>query len=291
MQNFTMTVIVPLYLFVHLSTSPTVSSTDPTIFLIDTIDLASILISLILGYILPSILMAIPAPSVLSFDQKQIVMAIWQVFPVWAEILHQGTSLLLRNTSSKDKTSKSIALTNKRDIPWMGGLRSLYIFLVSIAGMTHIATMTLLATSKWFPRLFAIEHAEVFNPSKVFWPVASSSSTKMSSIVSGTLMLIQYDEIISSLAIVLWAVFMFTKVMSQKKKFETTYVFIFDFITLTALLGPVGYAVICIWARDELIFEDQKEQQGTGVEKVDIAEPNLGGKTELGKVAGATTTS
>lgn len=283
LQNATLAVIIPLYLFVHLSTSPTTASTDPTLFLIEPIDLASVVISLILSYILLLILVALPAPSLLSFDQKQIVLAIWQLFPVWTELLHQGTVLLLRNVMSQDKTSKPVTATNRRDPPKMGGLRSVYIFLVFIAGSTHIATLTLMATSKWFPRLFAIGYEGVFNPSKVFWPVAASTSIKMSSIGSGILMMIQYDAIISSLAIVLWAVFLFTNAMSQKKKFETAYVFIFDFITLTALLGPMGYTVVCIWARDEMIFEDQKGREGSIVEKMGIVEPNPGEKTKLAK--------
>lgn len=283
MQNLAMTVIAPLYLIVHLSTSPTISSTDPALFLIDTIDLASTLISLILGYILPSIFVALPTPSILSFNQKQIVMAIWQLFPVWVEFLHQGTSLLLRNVLSQDKARKPGKVTTSRDTPWMGGLRAVYIFLAFIAGLTNIATLTLMGTSKWFPDLFAIGYQGEFNPSKVFWPAAATTSTKMPSIVSGTALLIQYDEFISCLAMALWAVFLFTKVMSQKKKFGTFYVFIFDFVTLTALLGPLGYAVICIWARDELIFEDQQGRKGNSVEKMNIAETNPADKTELAK--------
>lgn len=273
MQNFAGAVIAPFYLFIHFSTSPIITSTDPMLFSVKTMDIASIVISLILGYIVPSILAALPTPSLLSFNQKQIVLTIWQLFPVWVELLYQGASFLLRKFSPHDK---AITIINRRNTPCIGHLRPLYILLVSIAGLTHIATMTLLATSKWFPHLFAIGYKGVFNPSKVFWPAAASTSIKMPSKVSGTLLLIQYDEFISSLAIVVWAVFLFTKVMSQKKKFDTTYLFIFDFITLTALLGPLGYAVVCIWARDELIFEDQKERERDGVEQMNIVGYNLG---------------
>lgn len=270
MQNFVMALISPLYLFVHVSTSPTTRSTDPGLFFVKTVDIASIMISLILTYILPSILVALPTPSILSFNQKQIILAIWQMFPVWAELLYQGASLLLSKVLSQEN---ALTITGRRNTAWMGALRSLYIFLISIAGLTHIATMTLVATSKWFPHLFAIEYRGVFNPSKVFWPVAASTSIKLPSLISGTTLLLQYDEIISSLAILLWALFLFARVMSQKKKFETPYIFIFDFITLTALLGPLGYAAICVWARDELIFEDQKEREANGLEQMSLLDP------------------
>lgn len=92
--------------------------------------------------------------------------------------------------------------------------------------------------------------------------------------------MIQFDEILGTLAVSLWAVFMFARVMTQKKKFETPYVFVFDFVSLMALVGPIGYAVICIWARDELIFEDQQEPPSTGIEKKALMKHSRGGEDE-----------
>lgn len=277
MQNVVMAVVMPLYLFVHLSTSPTVSVVDPTIFSIELIDLGSILVSLIIGYILPSILIALPAPSILSFDQKQIVMAVWQVFPIWAEILQRGVSFILRKFSPRNQTREFIVIADKTSTKQIGALRLVYAFLVLIAGLTHIATMTFLATSVLFPRIFAVNFAGKFDPSAVFRPVALTSSTKISSLGSGTLMLIQYDEMIGSLAMAIWAVFMLTKKMREKKKFDTPYIFLFDFVSLIALLGPIGYAVVCIWARDELVFEGQ-ERQSASVEEKENLEPNRDSK-------------
>lgn len=278
MQNATFAVMMPLYLCVHLSTSPTVSSTNPRAYFIASMDLASIPVSLLLGFVVPSILVTLPAPSVVSFNQKQTALAFWQAFPLWVELLQMGTSSL-RRWSSKEGRGESIAVADKPSTTWMTEVRVVYMFLLIVAGSTHIATMTLLATSKLFPCLFAAEFAGIFNPSKVFWPDALSSSTKMSSLGVGTQMLLQYDEITFSLALSLWAVFMFTRAMDQKKKFETAYVFIFDFISLMALCGPVGYAVICLWSRDELIFGDQNEQRNTAPE-ISRIEATQGGKHE-----------
>lgn len=36
-------------------------------------------------------------------------------------------------------------------------------------------------------------------------------------------------------------------------------VLFFYFLAQVALLGPVGHAVACIWARDELVFEEKAE--------------------------------
>lgn len=86
-QNVAFDVIIPIYLLIHLSTSPTVSSNDPNDFHIDLPNLSTIPFSMAIGYILPTILAALPSPSVISFDHTQTFLAIWQFFPLWVQLL------------------------------------------------------------------------------------------------------------------------------------------------------------------------------------------------------------
>ena len=151
-------------------------------------------------------------------------------------------------------------------------MRAVYIFILCVSASAHIATLTLLFTSKFFPALFAAPFTGVFNPVNVFWPVAMSTSYQMSSIGSGAMMLIQFDEIIGSVAVVLWALFlsttMFRRSSSQATgtKAATVWASVFGFVMLTPLVGPLGYAGIAMWGRDESIFAGEKER-GKHVEK------------------------
>lgn len=89
----------------------------------------------------------------------------------------------------------------------------------------------------------------------------------MSSIGSGAMLIIQYDEIIGSIAVVLWALFLFTTAFhtsySQGRgtNAAVAWALIFHSVTLTALAGPLGYAAIAIWGRDELVFAREKERR------------------------------
>ncbi|MCJ1267865.1 hypothetical protein MMC22_007751 [Lobaria immixta] len=263
MQNVAFDVIIPLYLLTHLSTSPTVSSNDPNDFHIDLPNLSSIPLSMAIGYILPTVLAALPSPSVISFDRKQTFMAIWQMFPLWVQLLQLTLPYLTAIFCPPASSRKSPFIQRQG----LGVLRVVYIFILTVAASTHIATLTLLFTSRFFPALFATPFIGVFNPVNVFWPVTTSASHQMSSIGSGAMLIIQYDEIIGSIAVVLWALFLFTTAFHRSysqgrgANVAAAWALIFHSVTLTALAGPLGYAAIAIWGRDELVFARQKERR------------------------------
>lgn len=269
MQNLAFNVIIPLYLLIHLSTSPTVSSNDPNDLHIDLPNLSSIPLSLAIGYILPTVLAALPCPSVVSFDHKQTLLAIWQMFPLWVQLLQLTLPYLITVFYPPPLSQKPSAPKRQS----LGALRIVYIFLLAMAASTHIATLTLLFTSHFFPALFATPFIGIFNPKNVFWPVTTSASHHMSSIGSGAMLTIQYDEIIGSAAVVLWALFLFTTASREKKGANAAAAAAWGLglgsVALSALVGPLGYAVIAVWGRDELVFARGKDRRTDG-EKADL---------------------
>jgi len=262
MQNMAFAVLMPLYLLLHLSTSPTVSSPTPATISIEISKLSSIPISTTLGYILPSILVALPAPSIVSYETKQTFMAIWQVFPIWVSLFQQAIStfVFLRTFDVIDRFSPP---TFDANIRVSTALTTVYVFALAIAGITHLSTVTLMVTSMLFPGLFAPEYIGVFNPSKVFLPAGISPATKMSTIGAGALNLLQHDEFIGSAALVIWAAVLFASACNMKKKFDSWLTLAGEVCVLTALAGPVGCAVALIWARDELILGEVEEDKKT----------------------------
>lgn len=78
---------------------------------------------------------------------------------------------------------------------------------------------------------------------------------------------IQYDEIIGSVAFVLWALFLFTAALHRSSSQESggsasvAWLLAFSSIPLTALVGPLGFAVIALWGRDELVFVRENEKR------------------------------
>lgn len=272
MQRFSFAVIMPLYLVLHLSTSPTAWSRKPSDFYVDSAEHATILASITVGFLVPTILMVLPAPSVISFDKKQTYLAFWQVFPIWVQLFQKARFFLPKILTSDHK--KISAKSIKLDREYLFSLRFIYAILLAFAGCTHIATMTLLITSKFFPGLFAEEFVGVFNPSKVFWPLSISVSTKMRSIGSGIFQFLQYDEFVGSIAVCFWASFLPAKVLNKEnirnpgkaRSVLKSWLPVQSLLSVS-LFGPLGYAVICIWARDEAIMNEAKMNTAAGGEE------------------------
>lgn len=208
--------------------------------------------ALLIGFILPSVLMSLPAPSVLTFEQKQTYIAIWQMFPIWVSLVQ----IALPHVISKPARTSSTKSPRLQELHTM---RILYIGLLIIAAYGQAATAMLVATSSCFPDLFAPDFKGVFNSSKVFLPAAVSPSVKMPSIGSGTHLLLQYDELIGSGAMVLWSTTLFMLVYRECRSVQSEVSLIAYGILAMFLTGPLGYATTCIWARDELIVSEIEE--------------------------------
>lgn len=258
-QNATYTIIVPLYLVIYLSTSPLVTSKYLGDYLVDVADTAAIPTSMGLGYVLPAVLMSLPASSIISSEQKQAYMAMWQMFPLWVAILHAFTSLLMA-AYIKNRTSSNV-LSHKDEL---NAMRQLYLVLLVFAGIGQISTLTLLATSKLFPTLFAPEFVDVFNLSDVFVPSAISPSSKAPSIGAGAHLLLQYDEYIGSTSMVLFTTVLYLSAYQTSRSYSNIALLAMRGIAILILTGPLGYAVACTWARDELVaFGECKDNKKT----------------------------
>ena len=215
--------------------------------LVDVPNVMGIAIALTLGYVLPTVLISLPAPSIVNYDLKQWLMTVWQFFPVWVSIV-QGLVPYLLSKLRKPSQAPTTHLLRP--------MRVLYAGLLTVAGIGQVSTMTLVATSKFFPGLFAPEFVGVFDFSSVFLPAAITPSTKMPSIGAGALLLFQYDQSIGSTSMVLWSTVLFIITYRNGAIQQNGALMVVGGIILMALTGPLGCATACIWARDELIIAD-----------------------------------
>lgn len=252
------TVVVPLYFVIHLSTSPTVTSREQSDFLpkfASPIDVTSLPYSVALGFILPSIAMALPAASVVSYERKQLFIALWQVFPIWIGILQQIIPSLRRYFLHIAPVGYE--WTKKRTF---GSMRTTYGLMLTVAIVTRVSAWTISVSSILFPSIFAPEVINSLTPSAVFKPAGVSASVKMPSIAAGSLQFLQYDEMVGGAAIVVWSVALYLN--SVKKKTMGDWVSLVVKSTgIAAVAGPQGLAVAAVWARDENIFADDHTER------------------------------
>ncbi len=257
MQNLAYAVVMPIWFILHLSTSPTVTTNSTPDFLVDFSSVVGIPLSMAVGYVLPTVLMSLPAPSVQSFEQKQMFMALWQEFPLWVGISQQLLQpILARIFGLSGHKAESREISKEKSIK---ALRILYVALLAAAGANQVSTMTLVGTSTMFPGLFAAEYQNPFDVRKVFLPQATSAFTKVESIGSGVLMLLQYDNFIGSSSMALWASTLFLQARKSGKGSSNFVTICILGLATVAVTGPLGYAVACVWARDEIVLAKEVE--------------------------------
>lgn len=263
-QNAAYAVVLPMYLILYLSTSPMVSPKDLG-FLVSPSALRAIPVSMAVGYVLPTVLMSLPAPSLIDYQEKQMYMAIWQMFPLWVSLIQEGFAYAIKTFTPKP-ISGHHSESMRPDS--MAPLRNLYMGLLMIAGIGQVATCTLIAASALFPVLLSVEFRDIFNASNVFRPAAISSSMKMPSIGSGAHMLLQYDEAIGSSAMMIWSTVLFVNVFKMGKSTQTLSDLIIKGTIVFVVTGPLGYATACVWARDEMV-QTERSQSSPGENRPD----------------------
>ncbi len=251
-QIVTFAVVAPIYFAVHLLTSPTFSFGRQWDFLPHPAKLQSIPYSIAIGFVTPTILAALPAPSVISYEKKQLFIAIWQAFPLWVGIC-QIVLPVLRSLFIDDVTPKR---TNKQIIDSM---RRIYATMLVVAIVTRISTWTISISAILFPGIFAPEVGNLLKPSNVFGPAAATPSVKMPSLAAGSFQLLQYDEMIGGAAMVLWSASLYTNAIGSKGLADWAWLAMKGIVIL-ALAGPQGLAVAAVWARDEIIFASDNQK-------------------------------
>lgn len=255
---------MPLYLSFHLFTSPTTLSpsskspnTPTTNLIIDPTKLRVLPLAVTLGAIVPSILACLPAPSIVSYSLQQDLVSFWQLFPVWISlsqlVLMTFSSFIL---PSKEQTYRSAA---ERNAVLLRSLRRTYIFIFAVSSLSHIASLTLSITPLILPSIFAPGYHSFFHPLRVFLPKSPLEITPISSLGEGALLLLQWDELIGSGAMIVWAMVLNRNAHAGKVTWGGWLSLLVKVTGLTAVTGPGGAVVALIWGRDELVLGDVGE--------------------------------
>lgn len=245
----------PVYLIVYLFTSPLITSSTPltpSSLSIPEGVLTGIPFGTTIGFIIPTILMSLPAPSILSVSSKITAILVWQAFPLWATVYTYIWSAGL--WPKIDYPSEADALANQLSI-----LRHVYKFALALSVPAHLATVTLsLSAGVFCPGIFTTFAQSELNPISAFIPPNPFSDTKAASIAQGSQWFLQYDYEITSVAFILWALASrYAKPVANANKNESGSIGIgaaLEVIGKVALLGPYATALNLIWDRDEAVF-------------------------------------
>ncbi|KAG6986460.1 hypothetical protein G7Y79_00082g100760 [Physcia stellaris] len=244
--------LLPIWCIAHLSLSQTVDSRRLADYMISVPDLAGIPIAMVFAYIYPTMVMSLPAPSVLSYDLKQYLVVFWQFFPFWVSLVQGIVAYLLPTGLGEEEEASKVRL----NIIMMRWMRPLYAGLLTAATLGQSKTLSLVWTSIFLPGLFASEFRGVFDFSKVFVPAATSPFTPMQSIGAGALLFLQYDYFVTSASMALWSTVLFVTTYRNGTTRRRLAVLFAGGLGVLVVSGPMGYATVLLWARDELIVAE-----------------------------------
>lgn len=259
MQTIGFAVLFPLYLCLHLFTSPLVVTNSTkgappslaNMMLIPIGDLQALPISVTLGYTLPIVLMSLPSPAIISFDTHQLFMSLWQIYPIPVALLQMSLAPLLTAIFPPRSKYHSAADRNSHLLLY---LRGTYIFAFAFASITHVATLTLSVSSLLIPSIFQPTIVPFLHPQLVFLPPAPYTSTPVATMGDGLLNFFLYDEYIGFLATIIWAV----TVNHNAHKGTDTWAELLSLwgkiAGLTLVTGPASAVVWLLWERDEQVL-------------------------------------
>lgn len=237
-----MSLYVSLYLFTSpIAYKPTAPDIDMPLLQVKILPW-----SILAGYILPSLFMAVPETSLGLIPSKQHGIAFWQLWPIYIFVAQYGLSTLSSLFRSRDK---SRVVSRNR-----GTLRLVYAIGFACAAVPHIACWTISLSALAFPRLFNPTIAAALTPGNVFANKFPWSPERPESLGIGALWLLHWDHLIGAGATLIWAMALYCTAHSVRGIAVNKFKLCVKVIALCAAAGVAGAAVELMWERDELLF-------------------------------------
>jgi hypothetical protein len=235
---------------IHLLTSPTVHDPDADDLVVNPVQLAVAPFSIILGYGIPSVMMCLPAPAKTSFDAKQGWAGAQQLWPIWIAI----TQIILSTLVAVFDPMVNVVTEDERKAKTLKYLRYAFTFALALSTAGHLTSWGLCLLAYAFPVLFSDKYAAVMQPSLVFWPVWPFGSRQAATLADGALWFLQWDLITSGAAVLLWAYTLRVGVEGREVSFWQWTAGLTLAVIAAVFVGPVGSAVLALWARDEIVI-------------------------------------
>ena len=241
--------MAPLWFAYHLAFAPTV--VDPSQFeLAVAYPLQTTLapLSILIGFGLPSVIMTLPAPTILTFETKQLWTGIQQGWPIWIALAQLGLTYVVSIFASSVPSTEE-----QKKVETTKSLRRAYIFGILCSTGAHVAVKSFGFLASAFPVLFAPPYNKQLLASNVQTPVNPFAPYKAQTLADGALWFLQWDTMIGVISTAIWG--MSVRIMA-KHETATIGQWISGLIKISLislLVGPCGAAVVAIWGRDELV--------------------------------------
>lgn len=247
---------MPLYVAFHLVTSPTANAPSAANVNAPLVQLKALSLSVIIGYIVPSLFLVFPETWAGYLPSKQERIAFWQAWPVYVWMAQSSICKFVNLVHTDPGPDSTVKARNART-----SLRYVYAFAYTCAATTHISSAAISLGAWAVPGLFNPELVSALQPAQVFQPVLPWSSARPESLATGALWFLQWDHLIGAGAVLLWSISLYLTAHSARKINVSVPTLVMKVVTVSAASGLAGAAVELMWERDELLLGSESESQ------------------------------
>lgn len=240
--------MMAVYCATHLWTSPLAAdsltpSAKADLLSIDAIQLRSITGAMTLGYIIPTILLALPALSWISPHRQQILLALWQFFPLWVSLWQFTLGGLVRFLGLVPASAQT---TPESRLQY--GMRA-YRSILDITSVLHMVALMYVMFPYFRTYVFGVEDPKPVHARGVFVPMSVFAPHQVESIAEGSQTLLQYDMYCSLGAALVWAVYLSCESAGKSMAGAARSAFVLT--TRILVVGPGGAVLWALRDRDE----------------------------------------
>lgn len=199
--------------------------------------------SVALGMAGPWVLASLPAPSILSIDQKVSLVRIWEIFPLITYIIHMALTPIAEWT---------LKVSGKGQGKRHPGIHYVYAVGLLWSAASYWYFWAIISLASMFPSLFRPDIADAWN----FQHMLSLTNPfalggPLPSISEGQFWFIQWDFLLISIACFVWALDL-KREQALAGADQSAWKIIMEGLVYALILGPVGAAIVLIWQRDAL---------------------------------------
>ena len=246
--NHSHAVATPFYLALNLLLAASITATTPDDLSIAPQHLAAIPPSFVLGYIVPIILLALPAPRIVTLTFKHTLAGWYQQWSLFIAFFHCGYVYLIA-----DKTQSSPRLDQSASA-YLSSLRVVYRLAFMMASIPHWTVCVISFTAWLCPSIFNEKKVECLKPVNVLVPTLPFTQRKVRDMAQGFLWLIQWDYILGMLGMIVWTMVLHSNARDVYGVDDSWSYMLLRFLAYTFLGGPAALPVMILWERDEWVF-------------------------------------
>ncbi|KAI1324848.1 hypothetical protein F5Y16DRAFT_379733 [Xylariaceae sp. FL0255] len=291
-QNLSWTFTAPLYLALHLLTSPVASlkkSDDAAakrkaLLVRENWDLTVLPLSVVLAFVVPAVLMSFP--EFFGHDAKThyLWLAFWQPFPLWNVWLifaftAVSKALFGNETVAKNESERFSVAAAKQ---YLASVHGVYVFALLLCVATHvpILVLTLLPLESRASLLSSLPRSltKLVNLSSILdanvsfvntfvpfpWyaaPVIGGTNYAPGDLAPLAVHFIHYDFYCGTIPFLVWAMYLHQRMVNN----DTLISLLGKTVVWTVVGGPAAAATVLLWERDGVVLEggDASESQKT----------------------------